>query len=215
MSAGDNNVLVNRKQGRGWMPGKLQAYHLMPWAWLVAWALTAVGASISAIYSFPYQSIFAYIGFSAVGWAMACFITVRASRSRSGMTVQLVAWAVAYLVAIPLGLVWMLSRDMVPFLLFLPFVLAGTVGGIASSARAGAWRWVSGVLVGMVFLLSSTISFYVGYILLLVYSSLAQRYSLGNLYSQAWILPEAVFGLVVGLTMRRLLGMTSSVLKDS
>jgi hypothetical protein len=190
---------------------KTQTYRLLPWGWFVAWMLTSVGAAVSDIYNTPSRNIITYIALSAVGWAAAGYFTSRTSKGGSGMAVQMVSWAVAYLVAIPLGLVWMLSRDMAPFLLFVPYFLAGAIGGFASSSRPGVWRFISGILVGLVFFLFSTISFYSGYILLLFYSSVAQRYgiSISPSYTFIWILPEALFGLGTGFVLRWILGMTA------
>ncbi len=192
------------------MPTKAQAYRLMPWAWFAAWLLTGAGASI--VYTgpvpLPAWRIMLYIGLSALGWAAAGFITTRASSSRSGLAVQLAAWGVAYLVAIPLGLVWMLSRDLPPWFLFLPLGLAGVLGGLASSGRPGVWRLVSGILVGLVFYLFSTISFFAGYMLILFSGSLAQQNAVdsGLPYPMLLVLPEPVFGLLAGFLARWILG---------
>ena len=193
------------------MHNKTQIYRLLPWGWFVAWMLTSIAATISDIYNPPSKSIITYITLSAAGWAVAGYLTSRASKGKSSMAVQMVSWAVAYLVAIPLGLVWILSRDMPPFLLFAPYLLAGAIGGFASSSRFGVWRFISGILVGLVFFIFSTISFYSGYILLLFYSSLAQRYgfSINPSYTFVWILPEAVFGLGTGFMLRWILGMAT------
>jgi hypothetical protein len=195
------------------MHNKAQACRLMPWAWFVAWLLTGVGGMISDIYSSPSKSLIPFIALSAVGWAVGGFITARASKGKSGMAVQLVAWAVAYLIAMPLGRVWMPSRDMGPFVLSVPFVSAGTIGGFASSSRPGAWRLIAGVLVGLVFLLFSPIStYYAGMLLMLFYTSILNPYSgpLGSsTISLFWILPDAMFGLVAGFAARWILGMTA------
>jgi hypothetical protein len=193
------------------MFGKAHAYHLLPWAWLVAWLLTGVGLSMvytaSDISSLQSRSLIPYLGLSAVGWIAAGFVTASAATGKTGMAVQLVAWVVAYLVAIPLGLAWMLSRDMFPFLLFVPVGIGGIIGGFASSLRPGFWRLASAASVGFVFLLCSTISFIAGYILILIYASIAQRYGgVSSSYALIWILTEAVFGLAAGFAMRWLLG---------
>jgi hypothetical protein len=187
------------------MFSKVNIYRLMPWAWSIAWMLTIVGATISNIYSSPPGSLVAYFGISAIGWIGAGWITVKALKPKSGMVIQLVAWIITYLVAIPVGLAWMLSRDMVPYLLFLPMVLAGAIGGLASSLRPGLWRLASGVLVGLVYFVFFTIGFYAGYILTLIYGS--QPYvDIGNYYTLIWALPEGIFGLLTGLLTRWMLG---------
>lgn len=201
------------------MHNRTRACRLMPWAWLVAWLLTGVGGMISdiyGIYSSPSKSLIPFIALSAVGWAVGGFITARASKGKSGMAVQLVAWALAYLVAIPLGRVWMLSRDMVPFVLSVPFVLAGAIGGFASSSRLGVWRLISGALVGLVFLLfSPIITYYAALMLMAFYTpilDMVNPYS-GPLGSSTVylfrILPDAMFGLVAGFAARWILGMTT------
>jgi len=198
------------------MHTRARACRLMPWAWFVAWLLTGVGGMISDIYSSPTKSLIPFIALSAVGWAVGGFITARASQGKSGMAVQLVAWAVAYLVAIPLGRVWMPSRDMGPFVLYVPFVLAGAIGGFASSSRPGAWRLISAALVGLVFLLfSPIITFGAGFLLMGFYTSIRDMVNpyLGPLGSSTialfWILPGAMFGLVAGFAARWILGMTT------
>jgi hypothetical protein len=200
---------LGRINATGQVPGNRQAYRLMPWAWLAAWTLTGTGALLSDIYSSPSKSPIAFFSLSAVGWALAGIVTARASRGKTRMAVQLVAWGVAYLVAIPLGLLWRLGRETASFLLFDPFLLAGAIGGFASSARQGAWRLISGSLVGLVFLLfSPIITFYSGMLLLSFYSSTINRYGapLGSSYNLAWVLPNVIFGLVAGFAMRRILG---------
>jgi hypothetical protein len=182
----------------------------MPWAWFLAWLLTGAGASI--VYTgplpLPAWRIGLYIGLSAAGWAAAGFITTRASNGKSSLVVQLAAWAAAYLVAIPLGLVWMLSRDLPPWFLFLPLGVAGLLGGLASSARPGVWRLVSGILVGLVFYLCSTLSFFAGYMLILFNGSLAQQngVDIGLPYPLLLVLPQPVFGLLAGFLARWILG---------
>jgi len=182
------------------------AYHLIPLAWSAAWLLTGLGIWLSDIYSFPSRSIIAYIMFSAAGWGTAGLITVIASRSKASAAVQLAAWAIAYLVAIGLGLVWLRSWNI--HFLGIPVAIgaAGTILGIATSLRPGLWRLVSGTLLGVLFFIFSTASFFATYILLLLYTSIAQRY--GNvpiLYSLSWIIPGAVFGSGAGFATRWIL----------
>jgi hypothetical protein len=193
------------------MISKTQAYRLMPLAWSVTWLLSGVGATISDIYSSPSKSLFPFLALSAVGWAGAGYITACASNGKSGMTVQLVAWAAAYLVAIPLGLVRLLGKDMVPIFLFvLPFMASGAIGGFASSSRKGVWRLLSGALLGFVFLIFSPVfTYYAGSILMLLYSSIVHPYG-GPINSSYiplfWILPNTVFGIVTGFVARWILG---------
>ena len=191
------------------MPGKPQAYRLLPWAWFAAWSLTGAGAIISDIYSSPSRSLVAFFGLSAVGWALAGYMTACASRGKHGLAVQLAAWGIAYLVVVPLGILWMSKKGAPALLLFDPFLLAGAIGGFASSARPGAWRLLSGSLVGIVFLLfSPNITFYSGLILLMFYNSTFNRYGgpLSSAYSWAWVLPFVLFGLVSGFAVRWILG---------
>jgi hypothetical protein len=185
----------------------VQFYRLVPWTWSAAWLLTALGAGIANIFSSPSGGLISYIGLSAVGWGAAGYVTARASGGKAGLPLRLAAWAGAYLVAVPLGLAWIFSRDMPPFLLFVPFLLAGALGGAASSLRGGAWRWVSAAFVGVVFFLFYTIGLYAGYVLVLLYGSLPQRViDLGSSYSVIWALPGAVFGLAAGFAARAILG---------
>jgi hypothetical protein len=191
------------------MLNKKQAYRLVPWAWFVAWTLTGMGAVLSDIYSSPSNSLLAYFTLSALGWAMAAYLTASASTGKSGMAVQLAAWGIAYLVAIPLGIVWMRSGDKFPFLFSVPYVLAGSIGGIASAARPGVGRWISGVLVGFLFILfSPIITFYAGLIILEIYSITINRNGspLSSSYTWVWALPNALFGLAVGFALRWILG---------
>ena len=191
------------------MPGKTQAYRLLPWAWLAAWTLTGAGAVISNIYFPPSRNLVAFFVLSSVGWALASYITARASASKTGLAIQLAAWWLAYLVAVPLGILWMSKKGASTFLLFDPFLLAGAIGGFTSSARPGAWRLLSGSLVGIVFLLFSPVMiFYSGLMLLMLYNSAFNRYGdpLSSAYSWAWILPFVLFGLVSGFAVRWILG---------
>ena len=186
-----------------------QAYRWMPWAWSAAWMLTGVGVSISDLYSYPAQSLIPYFALSAVGWSAAGIVTASASRREPGMAVRLVGWAVAYLAAIPLGLVWLLSWNVAYLGPIVAIGVAGAIGGVAGSLRSGAWRLVSGVLLGLAFLLFATVSFSASYILLVLYAPIAQL--LGNAGADllAWGLPSALCGLAAGFAARRILGITA------
>jgi len=183
-----------------------QAFRTMPWAWALAWGLTSVGASLADIYSSPNNGLFYYLLFSVIGWSAAVIITVHASNNMRSIKSSLAGWIAAYLVAIPLGLAWMISMDMAPFLLFIPYFFGGFFGGAASSNRPGSGRWLSATLLGLVFYVFATISFYAGFLLMYYCMSLAYQYHLVPLYTQVWVLPYTLFGLVIGFLMRWILG---------
>jgi hypothetical protein len=193
------------------MPNQLKAYRLVPWAWSAAWLLAGLGFSIPA--SLPSRSSFlsidslTYFALGLLGWGIAGFVTARAAMGKPGMAVRLAAWAVASLVAIPLGLYWMLSRDMPPYLLFVPLGLAGAIGGLASSARKGTWRLVSGVLLGGTFLLLATISFINSYLLMYYYDPISRVFGSGGVSAFVWGWPGALWGLVAGFMARWILGL--------
>jgi hypothetical protein len=195
-------------QGARQMLTKVQAYRLVPWAWSAAWLLTGAGVSISDIYSYPSRSLFAYVALSAMGWGAAGFITANAASGKPGLRFRLAAWTAAYLAYLILGLKWGLSWNGGYWGPIAAAGVAGVLGGVASSMRGGAWRWVSAALVGVVFLLFSTASFYAGYFLILISTSIAQHNgNPGILYDLVWALPGALCGLGAGFAARRILGL--------
>jgi hypothetical protein len=192
------------------MPAQAQAFRWMPWAWSAAWLLTGLGNYVSNSYPSPYEGLYAYLILSVLGWGFASLITARASTGRPGMTFHLVAWGIASLSAILLGLVWMRSWD-AGFLGWIAATgLAGAIGGVAGSMRTGVWRWVSGVGLGAAFLLLALISFFGGYLLALGYASSALPYNAGLFYALIMPGPAAVFGLGAGFLARWLLGLSKS-----
>lgn len=187
------------------MLSKAQAYRLMPWAWSASWLLTGLGIWISDIYSSPSRSLVAYIALSAVGRVASGIVTASASRNESGIAVRLAAWAVACLVAILLGLAWMRSWNLGFLGLPVAIGVAGTIGGVASSSRSGAWRLLPGVLLGLAFLLFATVNFFASYLLMFFYEPNARLF--GNIGANAliYLLPGALCGLGAGFIARRIL----------
>ena len=186
------------------MPSQAQAYRLMPWAWSVAWLLTGAGTWLSDIYSSPSRSLVPFFALSAVGWGVAGVVTAGASGYGS-KAVRLAAWAIAYLVAIVLGFVWLHAWSVGFFGLIAATGLGGAIGA-AGSSRPGLRRLWAGVLSGLTFLLLAAISFYAGYFLLLFHQPLAAIVGGIGAGALASMLPGALCGLGAGLVMRRLLG---------
>jgi hypothetical protein len=191
------------------MLNQLQARRLVPWAWSAAWLLTGVGIWLSDVYSSPSRSLVPYFALSALGWGIAGFITASAARGKPGLAVRLLAWGIAWLVAILLGLVWLHQWNMAFFGPIVATGLAGAIGGVASSSRPGMRRLASTVLLGAVFLLFALVGFYASFFLMFVYTSIAQHGGDVSLISALiWPLPGAVCGLLAGLAARRILGLT-------
>jgi len=191
------------------MLNQSKAYRLMPWAWSVAWMLTGLGVAISDLYSYPSKSLIPYIVLSAVGWGFAGFVTVRAAGHKSGATLRLIAWIVAYLVYVVFGFYDATSWNMGFLGPIVAIGVAGAIGGVFSSRRAGAWRLVSGVLVGLTFLLFATVSFYVTAIQMYLFSAEARVLGEQGTLLFIWGLPGAVFGLSAGFVVRWMLGITA------
>ena len=190
------------------MPGESRAYRLVPWAWSVAWLLTGVGIWLSDIYSSPSRSLVPYFAFSALGWGLAGFVTASAAWGKPGMAFRLVAWLVAGLASVPLGLAWGRSWNGGFLGPIAALGLAGGIGGLAGSVRKGAWRLVSGVLLGGTFLLFALVSFYASYFLLLIYTSISQQGGDIRIISAlVWPLPGAICGLGAGFAARWILGL--------
>jgi hypothetical protein len=189
------------------LPDKSRLEGLVPWAWSAAWLLTGLGFSILASSSLPSPHLFAYIALGLLGWGAAGFVTARAAGGAPGKAVRLAGWGIAALVAILLGLVWMIGWD-AGFLGGPAAVgLAGVIGGLAGSVRKGAWRLASGILLGLVFLLLATLSFYNSYFLMYYYTPISRVFGSGgvNVFVFGW--PAAFWGLVAGFAARRILGM--------
>jgi hypothetical protein len=193
------------------MTSETHVRRLIPWAWSAAWLLAGLGIHISDIYSSPSRSQIPYFVISALGWGIAGVITASASRGRPGMAVRLAAWMIAALVAILFGLFWLYRWNMAFFGPIVATGLAGAIGGVTSSVRKGAWRLVSGALLGLAFLLFATVSFMASYFLMLVYTLIAQQGGSAGVLSIVdaliWPLPGAVFGLGAGFAARWLLGL--------
>ena len=126
------------------------------------------------------------------------------------LAAPLVAWGIASLAAILLGLVLMRVWD------------AGFLGSIAAT-RSGRCDWrvwpapcakafgggFASLCWGVVFLLLALISFYAGYMLALGYASTALQYNASVFYLLIMPGPAAVFGLGAGFVALWLLGLRS------
>jgi hypothetical protein len=189
---------------KGWL-----AWRLLPWAWSLSWLLTGLGFWISIVNSLlPPPNFFAYIELSALGWGIAALVTASATRGTPGITIQLAGWLVAGLASISLSILWMLRWDAGFLALIAAPGVAGALGGVAGSMRRGAWRPVSGILLGVVFLVLAALSFYASYFSLFVLTSISQHG--GDIHVMnplGWIIPGAVFGLVAGFATRWILGL--------
>ena len=191
------------------MSNPSQAYRLVPWAWSAAWLLTGLGLAFSDVYSSPSRSLVPYFALSALGWGIAGFITASAARGKPGLALRLLAWGIAWLVASLLGLVWLHHWNVAFFGPIVATGLAGLIGGLAASMRPGAWRPISAVLLGAVFLLFATLNLYFSYFLMIVYTSISQHGGDVSVVSALiWPLPGAVCGLLAGWSARRILGLT-------
>jgi hypothetical protein len=188
---------------------ELQAYRLVPWSWSLAWLLTGLGFWISVVNSLLPPNFLAYISFSALGWGIAVFVTVSVARDRPGMLFRLVGWLVAGLACIALSIFWMLRWDAGFLALIAAPGVAGVLGGITGSMRRGAWRWVSGILLGVAFLILSALNFYASYILWLGANQTALKGGAFQMITLlGWVLPDAVFGLLAGFAVRWILGIS-------
>ena len=189
------------------MPNQSQAHRLVPWSWSLAWLLTGVGIWLSDIYSSPSRSLMPFIVLSALGWGIAGFVTASAGRGKPGLALRLAAWLVGGLAFIPLSLVWGRTWNGGFLGPIAASGVAGTIGGLVGSLRKGAWRLVSGVLVGVAFMLMAAVSFFASYFLMIVYTSIAQRGGdPGVISALIWPLPGAVCGLLAGFAARWILG---------
>ncbi len=197
------------------MTGETHVRSLIPWAWSAAWLLAGLGFWISDLSSLPSRSPFAYIALSAAGWAIAGFVTASAAGEAPARTIRLVGWLVPGLASIPLSMLWLRSWNVGFLGPIAALGLAGLLGGVAGSVRKGAWRLVSGALLGLAFLLFATVSFMASYFLMLVYTLIAQQGGSAGVLSIVdaliWPLPGALFGLVAGFAARWLLGLRKPV----
>ncbi len=179
-----------------WLP---TTWVLMPWAWSLSWLLAGLGFWISVVNALlPPLNFFAYIALSGLGWIIAALVT---ARSVSGTPFRLIGWLVSGLVSVALGIYWMLRWDASFLGPVLALGVAGLLGGVAGSSRRGAWRWVSGMGLGLVFLVLAALNFYASYLLFLTASSAV-------ISELLWALPGAAFGLLAGFAVRRILGIT-------
>jgi hypothetical protein len=195
--------------GRKQMLKESQALRLVPWAWSISWLLTGLGFWISIVNSLaPPPNFLAYITLSTLGWGLAGLVTASVDRSRPGMLFRLVGWLVAGLASIALSILWMHSWDAGFLALIAAPGVAGALGGVAGSMRRGAWRWVSGILLGVAFLLLSALSFYASYFSLFFATSISQHGGdIRIMNPLGWVIPGAVFGLVAGFMVRWILGL--------
>ncbi len=189
----------------------------MPWSWSLAWLLTGLGFWISIANSLnPPPNFFAYIALSALGWFISGVVTARAARGAPGMIFRLAGWLVAGLAFISLSILWMLRWDAGFLALIIAPGVAGVFGGVAGSMRRGAWRWVSGILLGLVFLILSALSFYASYFSLFLLTSISQQGGDIRLMNPlGWVIPGAVFGLAAGFVLRWILGLGTTAHQDS
>ena len=186
-----------------------QAWRWIPWAWSLSWLLTSLGFWISVVNSLQNPpNFFAYIALSVLGWGIAGFATASLARGKAGMLFRLAGWLVAGLVSITLSIIWMLSWDAGFLALIAAPGVAGALGGVAGSMRRGAWRWVSGILLGVAFLILAALGFYASYFSLFAATSISQHGGDIRLVNPiGWVIPGAVFGLVAGFAVRWILGL--------
>jgi hypothetical protein len=196
--------------GRKQMLKESQALRLVPWAWSLAWLLTGLGFWISVVNSQdPSPNFFAYIALGALGWGLAALVTASVARDTPGMLFRLVGWLVAGLASIALSIFWMLRLDAGFLALIAAPGVAGVLGGVAGSMRRGAWRWVSGILLGLAFLILSLLNFYASYILWLGANQTALKGGAFQVITVlGWVLPGALFGLLAGFAVRWILGIS-------
>jgi len=187
------------------------AYRLVPWAWSAAWLLAGAGIWLSDVMSSPSKSLFAYYLLSIAGWGIAVIVTVLTSWKKPGLVLRLAAWVVALLVAVLVGLSWMHSWNIAYLALPVATGVAGGIGGIAGSFRPGIGRLVSGVLLGIIFLVLAVASFYATYFGLILVTWTSQLYGdvpiLPILEGLSWMIPGALFGLGAGFAVRSILSL--------
>jgi hypothetical protein len=173
--------------------------------------LTGVGIAISDLYSSPSKSLIPYIVLSALGWGIASLVTAEAVGQEAGIAVRLAAWAVAYLVYVAGGYYLATNRNMGFLGPIAAIGVAGAIGGVFSSRRSGGWRLVSGIMVGLAFMVFATISFYASYFLMFPYT--AEARVLGEMGANIfiWVVPGMIFGLGAGFTARWILGIIKVV----
>jgi hypothetical protein len=193
------------------MPSQAQAYRWMPWAWSLAWLLTGMGGAISDIYSSPSKSLSPYVILSILGWSMVGFVTAKATRQVQSTAIQSIAWLVASMVASLLSLAWLHSWNIGFLGPIAACGLAGAIGGAASPVRPRVGRLVSAVLLGSVFALFATVSFYLSFIFLSFFRPMARLFGNGGASVLAWGLPGALCGLVTGFLARQILGVREAI----
>lgn len=193
------------------MLSQAKASRLMPWAWSTAWMLTGLGVAISDLYSYPSKSLIPYVVLSAVGWGFAGIVTVRAAGHKSNKAIRIIAWAAAYLVYVVFGFYWATSWNMGFLGPIVAIGVAGSIGGIFSSKRSGAWRLISGGLVGLAFLVFATISFYTSYFLMFAFTMEARLLGDTGALLFIWGLPGAILGLSAGFLASLILGISKVV----
>jgi hypothetical protein len=200
---------MKAEQGAQRMPTQSQAWRWIPWAWSLSWLLTGLGFWISVVNSLlPPPNFIAYIAMSALGWVIAGVVTASAARGTPGMHFRLAGWLVAGMASISLSILWMLRWDAGFLGPIAALGVAGTIGGVAGSMRRGAWRWVSGILLGVLFLLLATLSFYSSYFLMFVATAVSRHGGDIRLIDPlGWVIPGAVFGLTAGFLVRWILGL--------
>jgi hypothetical protein len=191
------------------MPNQSQARRLVPWVWSLAWLLTGLGFWISIVNSLQNPpNFFPYIALGALGWGVAAFVTASVARGKPGMLFRLAGWLVAGLASISLSILWMLTWDAGFLALIVAPGVAGALGGMAGSMRRGAWRWVSGILLGVAFLVLAALSFYASYFSLFAATAISQHGGDIRLFDPlGWVIPGAVFGLLAGFAARWILGL--------
>jgi hypothetical protein len=195
--------------GKAWIINEMQASHLAPWAWAVAWLLTNAGFTLSDLYSSPHRSLVPYFALSAVGWGAAVIVTAGIGQQGLGSSVRLASWAIAYLAATIPPLFWLQRWNMGWFGPIIGVGIAGVIGGIFGSSHPGVWRLASGALLGMVFLLLAALSFYTGYIILVLgFPLLAAVAGYTGAAVILWGVPAGFCGLGAGLMARSILGYT-------
>ena len=191
------------------MPSQARAFRMVPLVWSVSWLLTGLGFWISIVSSLlPPPNFLAYIALSALGWVIAGVVTASTARSTPGMLFRLAGWLVSGLASISLSILWMQSWNAGFLGPIAALGVAGVLGGVASSMRRGVWRWLSGILLGVAFLILAALSFYASYFLMFVATSISQHGGDIRLIDPlSWMIPGAVFGLVAGFTLRGILGL--------
>ncbi len=187
------------------------AYRLAPWAGSAAWLLAGAGIWLSNITSSPSNSLFAYYFLSMVGWGIAAVVTSAATWKKPGRILRLAAWGIAILVAVVVGLSWMYRWNIAILALPVATGVAGGIGGIASSFRPGLGRLVSGIGLGIIFLVLAVASFYGTYFGEVLVTWTGQLFGdipiIPTLIGLAWIIPGGVFGLIAGFALRWILNL--------